>query len=84
MIVHNEDHIAAASAVAPSGTARRDVLLAVERDRPRPPALAGVNADACFIYKRRSHIASFSVLKKYKAICGAFKRKKLPERPALK
>ena len=52
MIVHNEDHIAAASAVAAVRPARRD-----EGDGA-VAALAGVNADGDFIYKSIAHACS--------------------------
>ena len=57
MIVHNEDHIAAASAVAAVRPARRDELFAVEGDGA-VTALAGVNADGDFIYKSIAHACS--------------------------
>ena len=57
MIVHNEDHIAASSAVAAVRPARRDELFAVEGDGT-VAALAGVNADGDFIYKSIAHACS--------------------------
>ena len=51
IIIHSENHVAAATAVAPVRAAGRHVLLSVEGHRPIP-ALAGVDADAGLIDKR--------------------------------
>jgi hypothetical protein len=52
---HFEDHVAAAPAVAPVGSAARDVFLAAEVDHAIP-ALAGFNFDFCLIYEHGSII----------------------------
>ena len=56
VVVDNENDIAALAAVAAVGTARSDILLAVERDGA-VAAVSGLYRYLCFINKRGSHIS---------------------------
>ena len=51
VLVHGEDDVAAAAAVAAVGAARRDVFLAVEGDGTGP-AVPGADLDGDFVNKR--------------------------------
>ena len=51
VLVHGEDDVAAAAAVAAVGAARRDVFLAVEGDGAGP-AVPGADLDGDFVNKR--------------------------------
>ncbi len=62
VIVNDENDIAAAAAVAAVGTAGRNILFAMERDRA-VAAVAGLYRYSCFINKRGSHISPRKIQK---------------------
>ena len=57
IVVDHKDDVAAVAAVAAIGTARGDILFAVERHRA-VAALAGAAEDACLIDKRCCHVGT--------------------------
>ena len=57
IVVDHKDNVAAVAAVSTVGTARGDILFAVERHRA-VAALAGAAEDACLIDKRCCHVGT--------------------------